>query len=150
LGSAVSSFVSSSSSRSGAPYAGPKTAVGEAVVGFGAVERVGELSLGDVTDEAEVASACLQEAVTVEDAQRHGISGFGRTTATYALRYGCAGFRDAPSMRRACAKHGPFVGSGSVLSFWRMKMGAMFERWVQTVFDHPVTEPEWFLSLGFL
>ncbi len=56
-------------------HPGPKTAVGEAVVGFGAVERLGELSLGDVTDEAEVASACLQEPVTVEHAQSAAIPG---------------------------------------------------------------------------
>ena len=55
--------------------AGPKAAVGETVVGFGAVERFGELALGDVTDEAEVASTCLHEAVTVEHAQGAAIPG---------------------------------------------------------------------------
>jgi hypothetical protein len=30
-----------------------------------------------------------------------------------------------------------------------MKMGAMFEWWVQTVFDHPVTEPEWYWDQEF-
>ena len=54
---------------------GPKAAVGETVVGFGAVERLGELALGDVTDEAEVASAGLHEAVTVEHAQGSAIPG---------------------------------------------------------------------------
>ena len=49
--------------------AGPKAAVGETVVSFGAVERVSELTLGDVTDEAEMASTYLQETVTVEQAQ---------------------------------------------------------------------------------
>ena len=44
-------------------------------MGFGAVERLGELALGDVTDEAEVASASLQEAVTVEHAQDAAIPG---------------------------------------------------------------------------
>ena len=56
-------------------HEGPKAAVGEAVVGFGAVERLGELALGDVTDEAEVASAGLHEAVTVEHAQGSAIPG---------------------------------------------------------------------------
>ena len=54
---------------------GPKTAVGETVVGFGAVERLGEFALGDVTDEAEVASAGLHEAITVEHAQGSAIPG---------------------------------------------------------------------------
>ena len=33
-----------------ASYRSPETPVGEAIVGFGAVERVGQLILGDVTD----------------------------------------------------------------------------------------------------
>ena len=55
--------------------AGPKAAVGEAVVGFGAVERLSELALGDVADEAEVASAGLQETVTIDEAQGCAIPG---------------------------------------------------------------------------
>jgi hypothetical protein len=53
----------------GALHGGPKAAVGETVVGLGVVERFGELALGDVTDEAEVASSCLHEVIPVEHAQ---------------------------------------------------------------------------------
>ena len=38
-------------------HASPEAAVGEAVVGFGAAKGLGELALGDVTDEAEMCSA---------------------------------------------------------------------------------------------
>ena len=55
--------------------AGPKAAVGEAVVGFGAVKRLRELALGDVTDEAEVASTGVDEPITVEEAQGYAIPG---------------------------------------------------------------------------
>ncbi len=54
-------------------HAGPQAAVGEAVVGFGAAQGLGELTLGDVTDEAEMASAGSQWAVTVEQAQGRAI-----------------------------------------------------------------------------
>ena len=57
------------------------------------MERLGELSLGDVTDEAEVASACLQEAVTVEQAQCAVIPGTAqqgrelRSTAAHGVKH---------------------------------------------------------------
>ena len=54
-------------------HAGPQAAVGEAVVGFGAAKRLGKLALGDVTDEAEMASADIKEGVTVEQARRCAI-----------------------------------------------------------------------------
>jgi hypothetical protein len=38
-------------------------------VGFGAAKGLGEFALGDVTDEAEVSSAGMEEAVTVDEEQ---------------------------------------------------------------------------------
>jgi hypothetical protein len=72
----------------------PKAAVGETVVGIGAVERLGELALGDVTDEAEVASAGLGEAIAVDQAQGSAIPGSTqerrelRTAAAHGVQHG--------------------------------------------------------------
>ena len=63
-------------------------------MGFGAVERLGEISLGDVADEAEMASTCLYEAVTVEHAQCATIPGAAqqgrelRSAAAHGVQHG--------------------------------------------------------------
>ena len=41
-------------------HRGPETAVGKTVVCFGAMEILGELTLGDVSDEADMGSGGLQ------------------------------------------------------------------------------------------
>jgi hypothetical protein len=56
-----------------ASYRSPETTVGEAIVGFGAVEIMSQLILGDVTDEADMSSRGLQG--TVEGAQVAAVPG---------------------------------------------------------------------------
>jgi hypothetical protein len=45
---------------------GPEAAVGKAIVGFGAVETLGQLTLGDVGDEADMGSGGLEVLVHIE------------------------------------------------------------------------------------
>ena len=47
-------------------HPGPETAVGKTVLCFGAVEILGELTLGDVGNEAEMGSGGLQVLVHIE------------------------------------------------------------------------------------
>jgi hypothetical protein len=58
-----------------ASYRSPETTVGEAIVGFGAVEMVGQLILGDVTDEADMSSRRLQGTVAVEGVEVAAVPG---------------------------------------------------------------------------
>ena len=100
--------------------AGPKAAVGETVVGFGGVERLGELALGDVADEAEVASAGLQETVTVEHAQGAAIPGAAQerrevgTAAAHGVQHGGELLGEKQQTAIACllAHHGDEAARG--------------------------------------
>lgn len=56
-------------------HAGPKAAVGKAVVSFGAANMVKELALGDVTYKTDVRGGCVQESTSVVDAQITAIPG---------------------------------------------------------------------------
>jgi hypothetical protein len=48
-----------------AAHAGPETAVGKAIVHFGATEVVGELAFSDMSDEAEVGAGGVEEMASV-------------------------------------------------------------------------------------
>jgi hypothetical protein len=52
-----------------APDAGPQTAVGKAVVGFGVTEVIGEVALGDMTHDADMRRSGLDVTMAVISAQ---------------------------------------------------------------------------------
>ena len=56
-------------------HTGPEAAVGKAIVGFGGVERLGELALGDMGNEADMGAGRLEWVMTIEGAEMAGIPG---------------------------------------------------------------------------
>ena len=56
-------------------YPGPEAAVGKAIVGFGAVEALGQLALGNVGDEADMGSSGVELLVHIEGEEVAAIPG---------------------------------------------------------------------------
>jgi hypothetical protein len=83
-----------------ASYRSPETTVGEAIVGFGAVEMMSQLILGDVTDEADMSSRGLQGTVAVAGAQVVAVPGTAEERDDLSRARGCEARRRIPRKAR--------------------------------------------------